>query len=174
MTPHAWLVSRGADQVEHPGGTLLGHLERVADRLASYQASEALVTAGLVHVAYSTEGYDTALLEPSQRDVLREVVGEEAEELAWLFGAADRRRLWSQVEEPLVVWSDRFSGAMRTLDPAQVAPLIEITVANELDGVAVIEGVREQYGAALLRLFTRARGVMSDAAWADVCRVLGN
>lgn len=173
MTPRDWLVSCGADQVAHPGGSLLSHLERVADRLASYGASESLVVAGLVHVAYSTDGYDTALLAPDERDVLRDVVGEEAEELAWLFGAADQRRLWAQVAEPLVVWVDRFNGAMRTLDPAQVAPLVELAVANELDGVEVIPGVREEHGHALLRVFTRARPLLSDATWADVQRTLG-
>ena len=51
----------GAAEIDHPGGTLLDHLVRVSDRLVTYGASSELALAGLVHAAYSTDGYDTAL-----------------------------------------------------------------------------------------------------------------
>ncbi len=168
MTPLELLRSRGADTIEHPGGTLLDHLVRVADRLTSYRADPDLVAAGLVHAAYSTDGFDTALLDLTERDLLRDVIGAPVEDLVYRYAATDRRPFYRQLDQPLVVWTDRFTGASVTLDRADVVPLVDLTVANELDVVEHAPDVRAEYGDALRELFTRARPVMSDAAWADV------
>jgi hypothetical protein len=54
------LRARGADSVEHPGGTLLEHLRRVADRLGRQGADPDTVAAGLCHAAYGTAGFPQA------------------------------------------------------------------------------------------------------------------
>ncbi len=162
----------GAAEIDHPGGTLLDHLVRVSDRLVTYGASSELALAGLVHAAYSTDGFDTALLPVTDRSALVEVVGTEVEELVYRYAATDRRPFYRQVDQPLVVWTDRFTGGALTLDPPGVALLMELTVANELDVVEHAPDVRAEYGEALLALFTRARGLLSAAAWADVERTL--
>lgn len=173
MTPLELLTDRGAAQVAHPGGTLLDHLVRVSARLQSYGASPLLVTAGLVHAAYSTDGFDTALLPLADRPLLSSVVGAPVEDLVYRYAATDRVPFYRQLGQPLVVWTDRFTRSSVTLDPADVAPLVELTVANELDVVAHAPEVRAEYGESLRSLFGRARPVMSDAAWADVVSVLG-
>lgn len=169
MTPLELLQDRGADRIAHPGGTLLAHLQRVEQRLASYQASPALQQAGLMHAAYSTDGFDVALLTLDERDLLRNTIGAEAEELVYRYGATDRVPFFRQLGQPLVVWTDRFTAANLTLDPADVAPLVELTVANELD---VMEHLDAEPTPALRDLLTRARGVMSAQAWADTRRTL--
>jgi len=173
MTPLELLEQRGAGRLAHPGGTLLGHLVRVEARLASYGASSALRAAGLTHAAYGTDGFDPALLDVAERPLLSAAVGPEAEELVYRYGATERTPFYPQLDQRLVVWTDRFTGTSVTLDPADVAPLVELTVANELDVVEQSPEIRAQYGDALRALFDRARGVMSDAAWADVVSVLG-
>ena len=126
-----------------------------------------------MHAAYSTDGYDVALLSVDERDVLRSVIGFEAEELVYRYGAATRAPFYRQLDQPLIVWTDRFTGGSVTLDPVDVAPLVELTVANELDVVLFAESLPDGYSASLLALLTRARGLMSDLAWADVTTVLG-
>lgn len=173
MTPVELLVQRGASSIAHPGGTLLAHLERVADRLRSYEAPTALVQAGLVHAAYSTDGFDTALLTLEERPVLRSVVGDVAEALVYRYGATTRLPFYRQLGQPLVVWTDRFTAASVTLDPPDAAPLVELTVANELDVVEQSETLPDGYVASLRGLFTRAEPLLSPAARADVARTLG-
>ncbi|MCU1593658.1 MAG: hypothetical protein JWO12_1050 [Frankiales bacterium] len=152
MTARAFLVARGAAEVAHASGTLFDHLERVAARLASWGCAEAVVTAGLVHVAYSTDGFDVALLGVSERDVLREAVGAPAEELAYRFGAMEQGSFLRQLGQPLVIWTDRFTGTSVTLDPPEVAPLVQLWLANELDAYA-----GAQLPPGLLSLIERAR-----------------
>ena len=144
----------------------------MAGRLSTYGASPDLVTAGLMHAAYSTDGYDVALLSVDERPVLREVIGAAAEDLVYRYGATSRASFYRQLDQGLVVWTDRFTGSSVTLDPVEVAPLVELTVANELDVVLFADALPDGYVASLLGLFTRARSLMSDLAWADVVGVL--
>jgi len=166
------LTERGADRIAHPGGTLLAHLVRVADRLGTYSADEQLQLAGLTHAAYSTDGFDTALLDTNERALLVEAIGTQAEALVYRYGATDRRAFYRQLDQRLVVWTDRFTGRSVTLDPPDVAPLMTLTVANELDVIEQSEQLREQYGTSLADLFIRARAVLPDGAWADVVQTL--
>ncbi len=167
------MTERGADRIAHPGGTLLGHLVRVADRLATYGADERLQLAGLTHAAYSTDGFDTALLDTDERALLDKAIGTEAEALVYRYGATDRRPFYRQLDQPLVVWTDRFTGQNVTLDPPDVTPLMTLTVANELDVIEQSAHLLEQYGPSLADLFTRAQAVLPDGAWADVVGTLG-
>ena len=173
MTPVELLVQRGAEEIVHPGGTLLGHLQRVAERLASYGSSSDLVTAGLMHAAYSTDGFDTSLLTMEERPALRAVVGDEAEALVYRYGATSRVPFYRQLGQPLVVWVDRFTLASVTLDPEDVAPLVELTVANELDVVEQAPSLPDGFVDSLRGLFDRAALLMSAAAADDVRRTLG-
>jgi hypothetical protein len=163
------LRQRGAALIDHPGGSLLDHLVRVQERLSGYGASEALQLAGLMHAAYSTDGFDTALLTREERPVLTQAIGEAAETIVYRYAATDRVPFYRQLGQPLVVWTDRFTRSGITFDPADVAPLVELTVANELD---VLEHLGVAPDDAFLDLFTRARPAMSTRAWADVTRTL--
>jgi hypothetical protein len=84
------LASRGAAGIPHPGGTLLAHLERVHALLAQWGARPALRRAGLCHAFYGTDGFAVALGDPSRRDELASMVGEEAERLVYLYASCDR------------------------------------------------------------------------------------
>ena len=125
-----------------------------------------------MHAAYSTDGYDVALLPVEERPVLRDVIGEAAEALVYRYGAMTRAPFYRQLDQPLVVWTDRFTQQSVTLDPVDVAPLVELTVANELDVVLFAESLPHGYAVSLLALLSRARGLMSSAAWTDVQRIL--
>ena len=57
------LLVRGADEIEHAGGSLYVHLHRVAKRLTTLGASDTLVLAGLAHAAYGTDGFPTHLFD---------------------------------------------------------------------------------------------------------------
>ncbi|MGW3810698.1 DUF6817 domain-containing protein [Micromonospora sp. NPDC005113] len=75
----AWLRDRGAENIEHPGGTLYAHLCRVQQRLAELGQEPDVQSAGLAHAVYGTDGFDVALLDWTDRGQLRDLIGADAE-----------------------------------------------------------------------------------------------
>jgi hypothetical protein len=160
-----FLQAHGAATIAHPGGTLLAHLSRVRKRLAEWQAPPEVQAAGLCHATYGTDGFETSLLGTDQREVLAELIGEQAEALVYLYGSCDRRAAYPQFGgQTPVSFRDRFTGAEHTPQPTQARAFAEITAANELDVVAHNPEAAERYGAGLGRLFDRMAPLLSPSA----------
>ena len=129
-----WLAGLGAADISHPGGSLLEHLVRTGELLESWKVAAHVEVAGLCHALYGTDGFPTALVEMGAGSAVADRIGTQAEELAYLYGCCVRSEFWAQVgraETPPVV--DRFTGDVVELDAGQVAALMQITLANELD-----------------------------------------
>lgn len=169
----AMLTAAGAETIEHPGGTLLAHLRRVSALLVSWGARPALVAAGLCHAFYGTDGFAVALLNVERRAVLAEAIGEEAESLVYFYASCDRKASYRALADDDGEFVDRFSGVTVRPSAGQRRDFAELTAANELDIASVSVDVRQRYGAALLDLFTRWRGLLSEAAWDHTVEVLG-
>lgn len=88
----AFLHGQEADQMPHPGGTLLAHLGRVQGLLADWGADAVVQTAGLCHATYGTDGFAPALLPLSDRATLVTLIGEQAESLVYLYMRLRPRR----------------------------------------------------------------------------------
>jgi hypothetical protein len=162
----AWLRARGAETVAHPGGTLYAHLGRVHDRLAALGHSPQVAVAGLAHAAYGTDGFDLTLLDVTDRAVLRELTGPDAEELIYLYGACDRSRTWQSLPDTHQVW-DRFTGAARPLAPEQVRPFADLSLVNELD-----VGFAPQHAAYFRALVEAWAPLVSPAVLAEARKAL--
>jgi hypothetical protein len=161
-----FLRERGAARLAHPGGTLLDHVTRVAALLAEWGAGEELRAAGLCHACYGTDGYAPALLGLDERPVLREMIGERAESLVYLYASCDRAAVYPGLaSEGPVPFVNRFTGATRTPPEREIRAFVELTAANELDVVRHHPGVAAECGPALLWLFASARARLSAAAW---------
>ncbi|MFD4570492.1 DUF6817 domain-containing protein [Streptomyces sp. NPDC058475] len=162
----------GAENIDHPGGTLLAHLIRVRDRLARWEARPALQLAGLCHAFYGTDGFATALLPTDRRAELRSVIGTEAEAQVHFYASCDRAASYPGFASPSPAFRDRFTG--RTWSPAlqQRRDFAELTAANELDLVDENPRWRADWGADLLALFTGFRPLLSDQAWHDCAKTL--
>lgn len=163
-----WLASRGAAEIPHPGGTLLAHLERVHALLGQWAARPALRRAGLCHAFYGTDGFAAALGDPSRRDELASMVGEEAECLVYVYASCDRRFSYPYLAESAGPFKDRFTGTVLRPPLALRRDFAELTVANELDIVAVNPDLRLQAGPVLLRLFVSWKNLLSPPAWQSV------
>lgn len=90
-----FLQQFGIEKMGHSGQGLLNHLLGTREILAEWGARQALCDAGLFHSVYGTESYTGTTVPMSMRDLVREVIGEEAEELAYLFGVM-RRKLFRE------------------------------------------------------------------------------
>ncbi|MGY1500177.1 DUF6817 domain-containing protein [Streptomyces sp. QTS52] len=168
-----FLRQLGAEQIGHPGGTLLAHLCRVYRLLAAWEARPALRLAGLCHAAYGADGFPTALLSLDRRAELARVIGPEAEEIVHAYAAMDRKATHPGLATPDAPFHDRFTGAARTTNRSRCEDLAELTAANELDLARVNPVFREQWGPDLLALFTGFRPLLSARAWEDVGATLG-
>ncbi|MEI8407891.1 MULTISPECIES: DUF6817 domain-containing protein [unclassified Kribbella] len=127
------LLVRGADEIEHAGGSLYVHLHRVAKRLTTLGASDTLVLAGLAHAAYGTDGFPTHLFDWQQeRPVLEAVIGPEAELIVYRYGSCERETTWRDLAEHHTV-TDRFTGTSEELSGADLRDFVDLTIVNELD-----------------------------------------
>ncbi|WP_418959223.1 S1 RNA-binding domain-containing protein [Streptomyces tritici] len=160
------LRSCGAESVEHPGGTLLAHLERVESRLASWGARESLRLAGLCHAFYGTDGFAESLLPLDRRPVLREAIGPEAEALVHFYASCDRDFSYTGLTTPSGLFRDRFTGEEYAPTARQRADFAELTAANELDLLAVNVNFRREYRGPLHRLLTGWQPLLSEPAFA--------
>jgi hypothetical protein len=85
----------GANRAQHGGGrSLYEHLLGTRDLLKAWGASLDIQNAGFFHSIYSTEVYQTQLLSYSQRVVLRDLIGVQAERLTYLFSVIARRDIY--------------------------------------------------------------------------------
>lgn len=139
-----FLLDHGADEIDHPGGTLFDHLLRTAVALAEWGADPDLVTAGLAHAVYGTDGFPTPLATLDQRDEVRAMLGTRAEAIVYRYAASDRSVTWDGPEaaDPTggVPYRDRFTGEAGTLGSAEAADYWTLTAANELDLLDRIRG----------------------------------
>ena len=167
----AFLRDHGAASIEHPGGTLYAHLCRVEQRLAACGAAPYVRLAGLTHAAYSTDGFDVALIAWTDRHLLRAVIGPEAEELVYLYGACDRDRTWPDLVTTATV-HDRFTGRESLLEAGRIGPFVDLSVVNELDVIEQNPALLGKHGDYFRDLFARWAPLTSPAVAAEVQRLL--
>ena len=129
----AFLVGSGAPAIAHPGGNLFDHLNRTAATLRTWEASETVVLAGLCHATYGTDGFAIALLDPSHRNDLREILGDDAEALVYLYGSCDRSFKGTLPEPGRHLFRDRFTDRVSAIAADTMKDFVELTFANELD-----------------------------------------
>ena len=78
-----FLKNLDADKTKHTGGTLLEHLIGVHDILKEWNVSEHIQDAGLFHSVYGTASFKHK--STNDRDKVRELIGEQAEEVVFMF-----------------------------------------------------------------------------------------
>lgn len=88
-----YLIEHGAGESDHSGRTLLEHLEGTRKVLKDLGAPEYLQDAGLFHSVYGTVTYMPEGGIVSSREEVKELIGEQAEEIAYWFCVLDSPRL---------------------------------------------------------------------------------
>ena len=168
----AWLRQCGTETIEHPGGTLYAHLCRVQGRLANLGYGVDVQSAGLTHAAYGTDGFDLALLDWKNRATLRDLVGEAAEALVYLYGACDRKRTWQGLQTTGEV-TDRFTGQVIWLDADQLKPFIDLSIVNELDVIEQDPALLYKHGEYFRELFRSWAPAMSAPLIEQIRHTIG-
>lgn len=116
----------------HSGRTLFDHLAGTSNLLRSWGCANAVCDAGLYHSVYGTNAFRFASVPREQRPIIRSLIGDEAEGLAFLFGSTYRP--WALLEwVETSVLLDRHTAQPILIDEDTRAKLITIECANLLE-----------------------------------------
>jgi hypothetical protein len=132
-----------SDGVSHSGRTFYEHLKGVYDLLEKDSAPVRVCLAGLCHSIYGTNIFQHASTPLADRERVAELIGKDAERLAYIFCSCARP--WAFVEaaekgSPYQV-RNRRDGSMIALSLMDLCDLLEIEEAN----------LKEQGGGKLLQ-----------------------
>lgn len=109
------------NRTRHSGRTLYDHLKGTYDLLNAWGNPPGVCLGGLFHSIYGTNRFHFQSLQPWERPRLRELIGERAERLAWIFCTVNRPSVW--FSEP----------DFDDLKDGDLADLIEIEAANLIE-----------------------------------------
>lgn len=167
--PHAHLVAFGADTFSHVSGSLARHLVETERLLRNWKSRDALCLAGLYHAVYGTDGIRGSLVSLDRRCDIAAIIGDEAEALAYLYGACAREKFHPRIGTPdQLRYADRFTSSEYAIDERTLRDFCELTVANELELALASEAFRIEYAEELAAFFGRMEGLVSsecERAW---------
>lgn len=124
------LQSLDAHRIPHSRRSLAEHLVGTRDLLRSWGNDDAVCRAGLFHSIYGTRVFNIRCADFSSRKMVRDVIGEAAESLAYLFCIADRDSFFSGARTSPHVIRDGVGNTDLAITRRVLASLLEIEAAN--------------------------------------------
>jgi len=121
------LEDLGAAEMRHnSGGALLSHTVGVFNILYNQDESDDICLAGLCHSVYGTQYYKRKATD--DRELVKSVIGEKAERLAWLFCYLNREKFWEYYGQGL---KPLLGGDMIEVSPEEESGLLAMIEANQ-------------------------------------------
>ncbi len=164
------LTRLGTGGQHHQGKrTLLEHLCGTYKLLHEWHNTPSVCVAGLFHSIYGTEYYTTRSADLSQRAMIRDHIGRDAEELAYLFCACEHNDLLANIgrTEDYSI-KDTIEARQLPLSKTQVAQLLEMEWANLLDLAPPVVRLPETFRNRSFNLWRQAQPLLSEAAFASL------
>lgn len=159
------LKNLGAGDFEHLNGSLIEHLKGTRDILINWKADSVLSKAGLYHAAYGTDGYSESMVSLSQRKSIASLIGEEAEQLVYLYCSCDRSYVFPKLGLTKdFKFRDRFSDNEFLLSEEDSQFFCELTVANEMELIYQSQSFKNKHGHDLFKLFNSMQKHLSPHA----------
>jgi hypothetical protein len=129
-----FLRKANTDGMPHTGRGLLDHLLGTRELLVEWEARPALRDAGLFHSVYGTEYYELKAIPLTMRNEVRQLIGDEAESLAWLFCMIRRETLFQNPgRDGILKVQHRLTDEWLPLTKIQFEDLLTMTFANSLE-----------------------------------------
>lgn len=133
------LTVLGTKQTRHTRGqSLYHHLVRVQEILASWDCSLEVQLAGLYHSLYTTEYFSKHILNPEERDVLQNKIGNLAENIVHLFSKIQRESLSYSTEKNIFTFKNYGADETITCSYDEGIAILHIMLANDIDRIGVI------------------------------------
>jgi hypothetical protein len=129
-----FLRKANTDTMPHSDRGLLHHLLGTRQLLVEWGARPVLCDAGLFHSVYGTEHYELKAIPLTMRNEVRQLIGEEAESLAWLFCMIRRETLDQNLgRDGEFRVQHRLTDEWLPLTKTQFQDLSTLTMANSLE-----------------------------------------
>ena len=170
--PFQALAALGAGDFAHLNGSLERHFTSVHALLEQWGADETLCRAGLFHAVYGTAGFTAAMVSLDQRSKIADIIGADAEQIAYRYCSCDRSIVWPQIggSSP-VIFRDRFTDEQSDIDASDLSLFCELTCANEIEIAQDDPDFIERAGAYLRGLFDSWHPFLSEPAREAVARI---
>ncbi|GGA11481.1 DUF6817 domain-containing protein [Okeania sp. KiyG1] len=130
------LKSYQTNTIPHTQVTLYDHLVGTGNLLETWKCHKNLCLAGYFHSFYGTDGTGKKhVLNFSQRDELQKAIGEEAEEIVYLYCISQRRKYFQKrvVPDDKIPIINRFTNEKIMINYPQWLNLIILDMANLLE-----------------------------------------
>lgn len=128
-----YLFRAGAHTTPHSGRTLYQHLEGVQKLLHDWGNEAAVSTAGLFHSVYGTSAFKISIISLDQREEVRALIGDETEELVYLFCVCERHACLTPLLYGTMKMKNMDTGEQIPLTEKTQRQLLELEVANFVD-----------------------------------------
>jgi hypothetical protein len=120
--------------VRHSKRNLYAHLEGTHDLLHAWDNPEPVCAAGLFHSIYGTWHFRHKAFPIEERQVIRDLIGKEAEFLAYVFCVTQRPKdFLANIFASDIVMRDHHAGHALRLTRAELNKLLEIEAANLIE-----------------------------------------
>jgi hypothetical protein len=154
-----FLRTAHTDEMPHSGRELLDHLLGTRQLLVDWGARPALCDAGLFHSIYGTEHYELKAVPLDVRAPVQQLIGDEAESLAWLFCVMRRETLFQNLgRSGDFTVQQRLTGEWLPLTATQFQDLVTMSFANTLEAFPRVSWVARWN---IRRYFRRYRSIAS-------------
>ena len=167
----SYLESVGTHNVAHSSDGLLAHLKATSDLLQRWGNSDAICLAGLCHAIYGTDGFEVSLLDISQRDEVKAVIGTAAERFVYFYASCDRRFFYPLIGNRPLRFCDRFTQVEFEPPEEMVCACLELMLANDVEisyrEKRFLDYTRTHYS----EFFLRSKEFVSTAAYSEYCDV---
>ena len=162
-------LRKATEQMPHSEVGLFDHLLGTRQLLVEWEARPALCDAGLFHSVYSTDHYELTAIPLSMRDEVRQLIGDEAESLVWLFCMMRRETLYQNLDKDRdFSVQHRLTGEWIPLTEGQYHDLITMSFANCLEAFPRCSWIARRYIRWGLRCF---RGIATGPAQRALDRI---
>lgn len=164
------LEKLGVGEFVHLNGSLKSHLHGTYELLNNWGNPEYVCDAGLYHASYGTQpmkkfGIAHKEYSESDRADIEKIIGKDAENLVYLYGACDRDYFYPQIGSNRPIYRDRFNQSESILPINVIKDLLEITIANELQMCISDPSFMSKNREWFIELFDRFEGIVSENAY---------
>lgn len=167
----SFLESIGARDVDHSDDGLFAHLQATADLLQRWGNSDDVCLAGLCHAVYGTDGFETGLLDITERDRVTAVIGPAAEALVYLYSSCDRKFFYPLIGSRPLRFRDRFTDVEFEPAEASVRACVELLIANDVEIAHREKAFLDYTKTHFSQFFLKSADVVSRAAFGEYCEV---
>jgi (p)ppGpp synthase/HD superfamily hydrolase len=165
----SYLIKLGTPDVAHTNGDFMSHLSGVYRCLEQWGCAEHVMLAGLFHSIYGTQAFQNFSLPTSRREEIKDLIGEQAERLAYIYCAMTYKSMRESVLEGKAQLWDRLADRPIEMTEQEFTDLLWVKLADILEQEARLKDEEKSLKyAGFWRQVAERLGEVAVNAWKQV------